>query len=180
MGLRLGIFKRLLVMLLLSLPMSVTAQSFPVFDGVAGIGIVDQDALFSQSNAGRGYVSAFETAGKQLAAENLSIQQSLEVEERELTEIRKTLSSKEFEILALDFDKKVKRIRAEQATKERTLTQQLAQNRASFYEDITPILLALLEERKIEVLLNKKTVVLAVRGSDITQVAIQRINEVLK
>ena len=101
MGLRLGIFKRLLVMLLLSLPMSVTAQSFPVFDGVAGIGIVDQDALFSQSNAGRRYVSAFETAGKQLAAENLSIQQSLEVEERELTEIRKTLSSKEFEILAI-------------------------------------------------------------------------------
>jgi Skp family chaperone for outer membrane proteins len=176
----LSIVKRVLVMLLLSIPQTALAQTFPIFDGTSGIGIVDQDALFAQSNAGKAYISTFEISGKNLASENLLIQESLEEEERELTQKRKTLESDVFEKLAFEFDQKVKQIRTEQSAKERNLNLQLTRNRSTFYEDITPILLKLLDERRIEVLLNKKSVVLALRGSDITQVAIQRINEVLK
>ena len=49
----LSIVKRVLVMLLLSIPQTALAQTFPIFDGTSGIGIVDQDALFAQSNAGK-------------------------------------------------------------------------------------------------------------------------------
>jgi Skp family chaperone for outer membrane proteins len=165
---------------MLNTPQSTLAQTFPIFDNNLRIGIVDQDALFTRSRSGKIIISSFEVAGKQLALENISIQEDLEEEELSLTEQRKTLAPDEFEKLALLFDAKVKKVRSEQATKERELNLQLARDRATFYERITPLLLAFLEEREIEVLLNKDTVVLATRGSDITQAAIQRINEVLK
>ena len=173
------IFKRCLVLLLLSLPNTLPAQSFPVFENNAAIGIVDQDALFTSSNAGKSIIFNFELAGKQLTAENFTIQEGLEKDERELTDARKTLGTEEFQELAIAFDKKVKRIRSEQATKERELSSNLSRERAKFYEKITPILLSFLEERGIGVLLSKDTVVVAIQGSDITQAAIQRINEVL-
>ena len=48
-----------------------------------------------------------------------------------------------------------------------------------FLTKITPILLNYIDELGIEVLLNKDTVALASLGSDITQSAINRINEKL-
>lgn len=172
-------FKYVLVWLCLSLPNTSLAQTFPVFEDNAAIGVVDQDALFRASIAGKEILSQFELTGKQLTAENLSIHEALEEEERALTDARKTLDKKEFQELAIAFDLKVKKIRSEQGAKERDLSLQLSRDRAQFYEAITPILLAFLEERGIGVLLNKDTVVLAIQGSDITQAAIQRINEVL-
>jgi Skp family chaperone for outer membrane proteins len=179
MGQNWRIFKRCLVLLFLSLPNTSLAQTFPVFEDNAAIGIVDQDALFTASIVGKTILSNFELAGKQLTAENFAIQEGLEEDERALTDARNTLDKEEFQKLATAFDKRVKRIRSEQATKERDLSLQLSRERAKFYETITPILLSFLEERGIGVLLNKDTVVLAIQGSDITQAAIQRINEVL-
>ena len=179
MGENWSIFKRVAVLLCLSMPQAALAQAFPVLEGNVAIGIVDQDALFTRSNAGKAFISSFETAGKVLSAENLSIQEALEEEEQALTVSRKTMTTEEFGTLAVAFDQKVKRIRAEQAAKERDLNLELTRDRGAFYEAVTPILLAFLEERGIGVLLNKETVVLAITGSDITQAAIQRINEVL-
>ena len=56
----------------------------------------------------------------------------------------------------------------------------LNEKRKLFFEKITPILLSFIDELGIEVLLNKDTVALASTGSDITMVAIARINSQLK
>ena len=175
-----SIAKVTFVMFMLNTQQSALAQTFPIFDNNLRIGIVDQEALFTRSTVGKIRISSFEIAGKKLALENISIQEALEKEELSLTAQRKTLAPDEFEKLALLFDLKVKKVRSKHTTKERELNLQLARDRATFYERATPLLLAFLEEREIDVLLNKDTVVLATRGSDITQAAIQRINEVLK
>jgi Skp family chaperone for outer membrane proteins len=74
----------------------------------------------------------------------------------------------------------VKKIRLEQADKQRKINIYLNENRKLFFEKVTPILLAYINELGIEVLLNKDTVALASLGSDITKSAINKINEKLK
>ena len=80
----------------------------------------------------------------------------------------------------IKFDEKVKKIRLEQADKQRKINIFLNENRKLFFEKVTPILLDYINELGIEVLLNKDTVALASLGSDITISAINKINEQLK
>ena len=74
----------------------------------------------------------------------------------------------------------MKKIRLEQADKQRKINIFLNENRKLFFEKVTPILLDYINELGIEVLLNKDTVALASLGSDITISAINKINEQLK
>ena len=104
----------------------------------------------------------------------------MELEESELTKARKTISKIEFDVLAIKFDEKVKKIRLEQADKQRKINIFLNENIKLFFEKVTPILLDYINELGIEVLLNKDTVALASLGSDITKSAINKINEQLK
>ena len=158
----------------------VVGQTFPIFGTGAKIAIVDQEALFTQSALGKAIINGYAVRGKELALENAMIQKSLEQEELQLTKDRKTMVVAEFTILAQEFDEKVKRIRVEQANKERAINQELSQDRKIFFEKMTPILLGFIDDNGIEVVLNKETVVLATTGQDITQAAIQRIDELLK
>ena len=103
----------------------------------------------------------------------------MELEEYNLTKVRKITAKIEFNALAIKFDKKVKKIRYEQSLKQQEINSYLNENRKLFFEKITPILLNYIDELGIEVLLNKDTVALASLGSDITQSAINRINEKL-
>ena len=103
----------------------------------------------------------------------------LELEEFNLTKVRKITAKIKFDILAIEFDNKVKKIRDEQSLKQHKINNYLNENRKLFFEKITPILLNYIDELGIEVLLNKDTVALASLGSDITQSAINRINEKL-
>ena len=156
------------------------AQSYPVYKQHSAIAVLDQDSLFSQSEWGKRVLENVEDKVSKLSYENRSIETTLELEESELTKVRKTISKIEFDVLAIKFDEKVKKIRLEQADKQRKINIFLNENRKLFFEKVTPILLDYINELGIEVLLNKDTVALASLGSDITISAINRINEQLK
>ena len=115
-----------------------------------------------------------------LATENRTIEKELEFEELNLTKVRKIKSKLEFNVLALEFDKKVKNIINIQDNKQIEINNYLNKNRILFFQKVTPILLAFIDELGVEVLLNKDTVALASLGSDITNAAISRINENLE
>ncbi|MDC1292189.1 OmpH family outer membrane protein [Amylibacter sp.] len=154
-------------------------QSYPVYQKLSTIAILDQESLFSNTKWGKNIFKNVENKVTKLAAENRTIESELEVEELNLTKVRKITSKMEFDILAIEFDKKVKKIRDEQSFKQREINNYLNENRKLFFEMITPILLNYIDELGIEVLLNKDTVALASLGSDITKSAINRINEKL-
>ena len=156
------------------------AQSYPVYKKPSAIAVLDQDSLFSQSEWGKRVLKSVEDKVSKLSNENRIRESELELEESNLTKIRKTMSKLEFDILAMKFDEKVKKIRSEQADKQRKINIFLNENRKLFFEKVTPILLDYINELGIEVLLNKDTVALASLGSDITISAINRINEQLK
>ena len=156
------------------------AQSYPIYKQHSAIAVLDQDSLFSQSEWGKRVLKSVEDKVSKLSYENRIRESELELEESNLTKIRKTISKLEFDILAIEFDEKVKKIRIEQADKQRKINVFLNENRKLFFEKVTPILLAYINELGIEVLLNKDTVALASLGSDITKSAINKINEKLK
>jgi Skp family chaperone for outer membrane proteins len=158
----------------------VYGQSYPIYEKLSAIAVLDQDSLFSQTNWGKNILKNVEDKVTKLAAENRLIENELEEEELDLTKLRKSSSKIEFDILAIKFDEKVKKIRDEQSIKQRRINIYLIENKKLFFEKITPILLSYIDELGIEVLLNKDTVALASLGSDITKSAINRINEKLK
>jgi Skp family chaperone for outer membrane proteins len=154
-------------------------QTYPVYQKLSAIAVLDQESLFSETKWGRNILKNVEAKVTELAAENRLIENELELEELNLTKVRKNTSKIEFDILALEFDGKVKKIRSEQSKKQRQINIYLNENKKLFFEKITPILLSYIDELGIEVILNKDTVALASLGSDITQSAINRINEKL-
>ena len=156
------------------------AQSYPIYKKPSAIAVLDQDSLFSQSEWGKKVLKIVEDKVSKLSNENRIRESELELEESNLTKIRKTISKLEFDILAMKFDEKVKKIRSEQADKQRKINIFLNENRKLFFEKVTPILLDYINELGIEVLLNKDTVALASLGSDITISAIDKINKQLK
>ena len=155
-------------------------QTYPVYKKLSAIAVLDQESLFSETEWGRNILKNVEDQVTELAAENRLIESELELEELNLTKVRKNTSKIEFDILALKFDGKVKKIRNEQSIKQRQINIYLNENKKLFFEKITPILLSYIDELGIEVILNKDTVALASLGSDITKSAINKINEQLK
>ena len=156
------------------------SQQYPVYKKPSAIAVLDQDSLFSKSEWGKKVLKNVEDKVSKLSNENRIREAELELEEANLTKVRKTISKIEFDVLAISFDEKVKRIRSEQAEKQRKINVFLNENRKLFFEKVTPILLDYIDELGIEVLLNKDTVALASLGSDITISAINKINEQLK
>ena len=155
-------------------------QSYPVYQKLSAIAVLDQESLFSETEWGKNILKNVENKVTELAAENRLIESELEREELNLTKVRKSTSRIEFDILAIKFDGKVKKIRNEQSIKQRQINIYLNENKKLFFEKITPILLSYIDELGIEVILNKDTVALASLGSDITKSAINRINNKLK
>ena len=159
---------------------SSLSQTYPIYKNLSSTAILDQEALFTESIWGKNILNEIEVKVSLLAKENRSIESLLETEELLLTKKRKAISKLEFDVLAFEFDNKVKQIRNEQAIKQRKINDFLNDNKKMFFEKITPILLSFIDELGVEVLLNKDTVALASTGSDITKAAIAKINSQLK
>lgn len=140
---------------------------------------LDRDRLLSETRFGRAVEAQFERDSQVLIAENLRLEQALETEERELTDQRATLSSDEFRALAEEFDTKTEAIRAAQDAKSRAITSRRDAERQRFLQAAIPVLADLMRESGAVAIFDKEMVILSLRGVDITDEAIARIDEVL-
>lgn len=145
-------------------------QLFPVLT-------IDQDRLFSETRLGAGKLEALEQAAQALSAENNAIETELIAEERRLTEQRSTLPAQEFRALADEFDQRVQRIRGEQDEKARSLSRQGEEARAAFFQEVAEIISNIVREKGALVVIDRRDVFLSADRIDITDEAIQRVNE---
>ena len=100
-------FKIVLILFsLLAQPLSAIEKSY-VFT-------VDMTKLLKSSDLGKNIIAANNFARKKLQSENEELEKKLLLEEKELSELRKSLSVEEFRPKALEFDKRVTIIREEQ------------------------------------------------------------------
>ena len=146
---------------------------------VVGILVLNQERIFAQSLYGQRIQQELEAASARLAAENRRIEAELTEEELALTELRATTEADAFRELADAFDTRVETIRAEQEAKARDLTSQADAAQAQFFERVAPILLDIVRERNAAVLLDSRSVLLSADRVDVTEPAIEAIDDTL-
>ena len=141
---------------------------------------VDMTQLFRSSEFGKNIIAANNIARKKLQSENQELEKKLLLEEKELSELRKTLSVEEFRPKALEFDKRVSIIREEQGKKEEFLNKKVRKEETDFFKRIYPLLYEILIERGGLILVDQRNIILWDNSVDITDDAIQAINQTLR
>ncbi len=141
---------------------------------------IESDRLFSDSAYGKRAARELEAESAVLAAENRRIEAELTAEERALTDQRAELEAEAFRVLADAFDEKVQGIRREQESKARDLAQRGELRRVEFFRSARPVLENLMQESGASVILERSSVFLSANVTDVTDLAITRIDRVLQ
>ena len=156
-----------------------TQQSLDRGTIVSPVLTIDSERLFLESDFGRRVASEIEARGNALAAENRKIEADLEVEERELTDLRATMTPDEFRELANAFDQKVQQVRQAQSAKGRALNTLLDEEREIFLNAAAPVLERLMREADAAVILERRSVFVSANAIEITDDAIALLNDTL-
>lgn len=137
---------------------------------------ISSERLFSDSAFGQRIAREVEAESRILAAENRRIEAELTAEERDLTVRRPDMDPSAFRSLADAFDEKVQSNREAQDTKTRALSQKSDVARVEFLQAARPILALLMRETGASVVLERASVFLSADATDITDLAIARID----
>lgn len=140
---------------------------------------LDRERILLESRFGKAVEAQFQKDSQVLISENLRLEEALETEERALTDQRATLPADEFRKLAEEFDSKTEAIRAAQDAKSRAITSRRDGERQRLLQATIPILADLMRESGAVAIFDKEMVILSLRGVDITDEAIGRIDAVL-
>lgn len=182
---RRGALRFSLILMLSGLGQAALAQQSTPTQGL-GLGSVispiltiDSERLFLESDFGRRVADELEKEGAALTAENRRIEADLEAEEKELTDLRATMEPAEFRVLADAFDEKVQNTRQAQATKGRAINDLLDKKRDVFLTAAAPVLEQLMRDADASVILERRSVFVSANSVDITEDAIELLNETL-
>ncbi len=140
---------------------------------------IESERLYAESAFGRRVAREIEADSAVLAAENRRIEAELTAEEKALTERRPEMQPEGFRTLADAFDAKVQDIRRAQEAKARAISMRQEASRVTFLRAARPILESLMRDARAAVILERSSVFLSTNVSDVTDLAISRIDAVL-
>lgn len=170
---------RALVLGLMLGPLPVVAQDqtdLSIGQVISPVLVIDTDRVFTESRFGQRVAADVQRDSDALVAENRRIEAALTEEERSLTLRRPTMVVADFRVEADAFDTRVQGIRRAQDAKQRALQDAIGAGRDQFLQVIRPVLGQLMQETGAAVILDRRTVFLAVGSIDITDLAITRID----
>ncbi len=170
---------RALVLGLLLVPQALMAQQqpdLPIGQVISPVLVIDTDRVFADSLFGKRVAAEVQRDSDALVAENRRIEAALTEEERSLTLRRPSMVVADFRAEADAFDERVQGIRSAQDTKQRALQDGILAGREQFLQVIRPVLGQLMQEAGAAVILDRRTVFLAVGSIDVTDLAIARID----
>ena len=140
--------------------------------------VLSQDDLFKKSDPGQALLKVFENRQSRLVAEAEKIESEFIAEEKKLTEQRSSLNSTDFQILAEEFDSKVKKMRVSRANKDKKLQKDFSRWRKKFVQIVLPIVREQMSRFGALVVLDTTNRGLIYDKSiNVTSVIIQRLNE---
>ncbi len=137
---------------------------------------VDPERLFSGTRFGQRIAAELRADQVALAAENRRIEEDLAAEEQSLTERRPTMAPEAFRAEAEAFDEKVQEIRRARDAREIEVEQSFVAAREAYFAEIRPVLGRLMLDRGAVVILDRRSVFLAVGLVDLTEEAIAVID----
>lgn len=141
--------------------------------------IIDSERVFSQSRHAETMRAVVEAEAEVLKNENERIVADLTAEEKGLTERRPTMEPDAFRAEAQAFDTKVQEIRRARDAKEAQINQARLDVRARFFEEVRPLIGREMVDRGAMVVMDSRSIVVAVRSIDITDAVISRIDSTL-
>ena len=156
----------------------VTAQT-DLPEGDQPILIVDYERLYLDSAYADRIRARLDADAEALKAENDRIVAALTEEERNLTLLRPTMSAEAFRVEAEAFDRRVQAICRASDAKEIELQQARVAARDEFYAATRDVIGALMLERGAAIILDRRSVFLALAATDITTEAIARIDSAM-
>ena len=133
---------------------------------------IARDTLFGQR-----VIKDFENAQNELVDANTTIQSDLEAEEQSLVELRKTLAPVEFRKLAAEFDEKANSIRKQRAELENALFQKRDESISELLKLSVPYLQEIMLSYQASIIVDRRNIVLSNPMIDITEKAIELIND---
>ena len=175
---RAGGFAAILIFAALSAA-DTRAQSGTASPQTSPILTLDQDALYQRSLYGKALRAKIAEDVAKLDSESRRIDAELEAEERALTQKRSEMSAADFAPLAAAFDKKAQKMRAENAAAVAALRQKEQDGRKEFFTVAAQVLGDFMVERGAAAILDKSAVIVSLRGLDVTDAVVARIDEVL-
>lgn len=158
-------------------PVAGVAQQQATIEIQSPVLVIDQDRLFAETRLGTRALDELEERAQELANENQRIEAELIARERELTELRPVTDPAAFRTLADEFDARVESLRAEQDEKARELNRERDEARQRFFQEVAGEISAIVREKGAVVVLDRRDVFLSADRIDITDEAIERINE---
>ena len=141
--------------------------------------VIDISRIARETQYGQRIFKEFENAQSELIESNTIIQNNLEAEEQSLVELRKTLAPDEFRKLAVEFDERANAIRKERAALENTLFEIRDENINKLLQLSVPFLQEIMLSYKASVIIDRRNIVLSNPMIDITERAIELINDEL-
>ena len=166
----------LLALWLWAAPLS--AQQLPP-EAPLPILIVDYERLYLDSAYADRIRAGLDRDAEALKAENDRIVAALTEEERNLTLLRPTMTAEAFRVEAEAFDTRVQAIRRARDAKEIELQQARVAARDEFYAATREVIGELMLERGASIILDRRSVFLALAATDVTTEAIARIDAAL-
>ena len=148
----------------------------PIATAQSAVLTVDTERLFSESLFGRRKAAELNAATEELGQENRRIESDLLAEEQSLTQRRPSMSLEDFRAAADAFDARVQAFRTAQDAKELALQQNLTEGRDAFLQAAAPVLGDMMRAAGASVVLDRRTVFLALGNVDITDEAIAAID----
>lgn len=138
---------------------------------------LNYEQFIAGSRMGRQMSADYEAERARLEAANAEIASQLEAEELALTKARDTMQADAFRKAASAFDEKVQKIRQERRDAESILARKRDDLRSRFEQAAVPVLSALMREAGAAVILEVRSTVLSLEQVDITDLAIQRLDD---
>ncbi|SDX44235.1 OmpH family outer membrane protein [Roseicitreum antarcticum] len=167
------------LMLVGVMPASVSAQGFDMGSQDRAIAVLDQERMYTMSLFGQRVRAEVQAAFQVLEQENQVLLAELSAREEELTELRATLNPEEFRTLADAFDTDVEQIRTSQDQKSREISSYQEREEQRFFAAASPLISALAREAGVQVLFDKRSVILSDPASDLTDQVVIRLNDLL-
>ena len=171
-------FLYIFLWLSISIPSITIAQDTKVGEvRVSSVLTIDISRIARETQYGQRVFKDFEKAQSELVENNTTIQNNLEAEEQSLVELRKTLAADEFRKLAVEFDERANSIRKERAELENTLFEKRDENISELLKLSVPFLQEIMLNYKATVIVDRRNIVLSNPMIDITEKAIELIND---
>ncbi|MDZ7906680.1 MAG: OmpH family outer membrane protein [Cypionkella sp.] len=140
---------------------------------------LDQERLFSDSKFGQALRAELDAQSAKVEAESRKIDGELETEERALTQKRSILPPEEFAPLAVEFDAKVERLRAEREAAVEDLRAREVAGRQRFIQTATQVIGDYMVERRAVAIIDKNAVIVSLRNMDVTNDIIEKLDAIL-